>query len=209
MRTGLVVVAGLVCLIVGGTCLPLVDNTVRTPAQGTVLSMALTVQGIDANTPDISVSAGHLGQISWEAGNLTGESATVTVLVESRTDLTRTTLVSDITIAGTGGSGEVTWNTTGFSSGPYAVYGQIQTASRFVEKRATGLIGVTPAVVSAFTAPAADAALACRQTPLQSVTISWVARGRQGGAAAGAGSAPADAVAAAPRCLAIKHPTKP
>ncbi len=208
MRTGLVVVAGLVCLVVGGTCLPLVDNTVRAPAQGTVLSMALTIQSVDANTPDVNVPAGHLVQISWVAGNLTGDPATVTLLVESRTDLTRTTLVSDVAVAGTGGSGEVTWNTTGFS-GPYVVYGQIQTAGRFVEKRTPGMITVSPASTTAFTAPAADAAVARGQTALQPVAISWVARGRKGSAAVVEASAPADAVSATPRCIVIKNPTKP
>jgi flagellar hook assembly protein FlgD len=179
MRAALLVVIALAVLALGGTCWPLIDATARSPAEGTVLSITLTAPDTDANVP-----AGTSVRIAWVAGNLTGQSARVTLIAESRTSLARTTLLADSPVSGTGGSGEFSWNTEGYS-GTYALYARIQAGDRSIEKMAPGKVTVFPPLSFTFTGPTTDQELVLDQDPPQSITISWVAGGLKGTAGIG------------------------
>jgi len=170
MRTGLLITLGLIGLIIGGTCLPLVDNTDRQPIAGQSLGIA-----IGNPAEEETVLQGNSVPIEWSASNLTDEPATVSLVVESRLDLSITTLVEGIELDGTGDSGEYQWDTTAFT-GPYALIARIQTPSLFAEDTANGLITVDAPPTFAFTAPATDATW----RPGETLTITWT-----GGDAAG------------------------
>ena len=104
MRIGLLAVVGLVCLLAGGTCLPIINNT-PVPPQGTTLGISIL-----APTQARTVGEGTPVQIQWAAGNLTGQAASVSLVLESRTNLAQTTLVEGVDVPGTGGSGTFTWD---------------------------------------------------------------------------------------------------
>jgi hypothetical protein len=157
--------AGLSLLIAGGTCLPLVDNTSREPQAGETLGVAISTPAADR-----TVAQGTPVEIKWSASNLTGNPATVAVLVESRVDLSRTALLEGLQLAGTGDSGTLTWDTQGFA-GLYAVIGRIETADLQREHTAAGKITVDTAPVFEFTAPTGDVVFDPGAN--QPLTIAW------------------------------------
>ncbi len=138
MRTALLASIGLLWLLLAGACLPLIDETQRTPVPGTQLAIAI-ISPSAAET----VTPGRLITIKWTAANLTGEPAIVSIVLESRSDLSRTTLLEDLPLDGTGGSGEYVWDTTRFS-GPYSIIVTVQTPDASDEDVSAGLITVTP-----------------------------------------------------------------
>jgi flagellar hook assembly protein FlgD len=171
MRIKLAVLTGFLLAGLGATCAPLIDNTVRTPETGTVLSIVLSDPSVDAN-----IAAGATVKINWAVGNVSGDAATVKLLAESRVDLSRTTLIDGVHVAGTGGPGEFDWNTTGFV-GQYSIIGQVAAGDRSVEKTAAGKVTVYPPMTFAFTAPTSNVDFKLGQTPAQTVTVSWTGSG--------------------------------
>ena len=165
MRIAILVAAALSMLLVGGTCLPLVDtinNRVIDP-DGRKLAIALR-QPTSAET----LAGGETLSILWTGSNLTGDTATVSISVESRDDLSRTTLVSGIAFVGTSDGGEYRWDTTGFS-GPYAIILRIATANTSYEETGPELITIDAPPTFAFRQPTADVTFESGD----SVTIAW------------------------------------
>jgi hypothetical protein len=151
MRIRLLVTLALsAVLLAGGTCLPLVDNTKREPITGRVLGIVLMQPLADRTVPQ-----GTSVLIDWSAGNLTGQPATITLAVESHTDLTVTILEEGIPLEGTGGTDTLAWNTEDFS-GPYRVLATITTDSLTNENPSMGLITVDLRPTFEFTAPTGD-----------------------------------------------------
>lgn len=166
MRTALLLTSGLVCLLAGGTCLPLVDNTQREPVPGRVLGITI----MDP-TEDATVRGGTNVTIEWAASNLTDDPAAITIVAESRRDLSLTTLVDAAELSGTGDSGVFAWDTTAFD-GPYAIIGRIDTVSDSVSDTSRGIITVDAAPAFAFTAPTGNVRF--RPGTDDDLTIAWV-----------------------------------
>ncbi len=163
----------LTCIValasVAGTCIPAFEDTTRTPAQGDKLALSLS-----APAADDTVAQGDRVTIKWQAANITGESATLSLVAEARGSLARTTLVADIAVGSSGKSGEFEWDTSEYD-GAYAIYGRLATAGQNVEERAAGIITINAPPTFSFTAPASNATLNVGQTPAQPLTISWTA----------------------------------
>ncbi len=165
MRIKLALILGLSGFLAGGSCLPLIDNTAREPDAGTTLAIDI-VAGGQAQT----VAQGTEVSISWTAANMTGLAATVSFRVESRADLSVTTVEEGIAVEGTGDSGTMTWDTSGYA-GPYSLIARVATAEGNAEDISDGLITVDAPPTFEFTAPSATS------TPYQSgdtLTIAWV-----------------------------------
>jgi len=178
MRIGILVTCGLVFLILGGTCLPLVDNTAQTAPAGTKLAVALS-----APTAATTVAQGTSVRIAWTAANLTGDAATVSIIAESRTDLSQTTLVAGVAVSGTGGSGEYTW-VTSTAKGGYILYARITAGSQTAEVKSP-LITIDAPPTFVFTEPAADASIDPNASPVNTITIAWTAGDNSGTARIG------------------------
>ncbi len=125
-------------LIAGSACLPLIDETKRTAPPGTSLAVAIVEP-----TRALTVTAGDPVHLEWAAANLTGELATVSIMLESRTDLAQTILLDALPLETIGGSGSLTWDTTSFS-GPYSVIARINTPNLSDEAKSPGLVTVSP-----------------------------------------------------------------
>jgi flagellar hook assembly protein FlgD len=121
MRFGSLILASLSMAAAGSACLPLVDLDQRVPEQGAKLAIS-----IERPSRDTTVPVGTKLEIAWSAANLTGNSATVAIFVESRSEpLLRSTIATDVAVSGTSQNGSVLWDTTGFS-GPYAIIAEIR-----------------------------------------------------------------------------------
>lgn len=166
MRIGLLITLGLSWLLVGGTCLPLVDNTQREPVQGRVLGITIMQPNEDA-----TVRGGATVSIEWAASNLSSEAATITIVAESRRDLSVTTLVNAEELSGIGDSDVIPWDTTGFD-GPYAIIGRIDTASDSVSDTSRGIVTIDAPPVFTFTAPTSSVVF--RPDTDGRLTIAWV-----------------------------------
>lgn len=169
MRTALVLSAvGLTSLLLGTTCFPLIDNTAREPVAGQTLALA-----IGKPDTDKTVGSGASVKIEWSAANLSGAPATIAIRVESRTASLKTTTITTFELQGTGDSGTVNWDTTGFS-GPYAIVGRIATTGLAREVTAAGKITVDAAPTFAFTKPKADVTFRPGVDP--DLVIAWKAK---------------------------------
>lgn len=146
----------------GTTCFPLQQQT-SVPTQRTTLGMTITTP-----TSDQTVGQGTVLQIRWIASNLTGQPAAAEVWVESRTDLSRTTLESGFEVDGTT-SHTSTWNTSSAAAGLYVIYGGLATPDRTVDATAPGQITVNARPTFAFTQPTTDQTLANNAT----LTLAW------------------------------------
>lgn len=169
MRLASVSIALLALALLGGTCLPLVDTTVRTAAKENTLAVDLS-----SPSADTTIAQGKTVNVKWAASNVTGTPGTFSIVVEARGTLARTTLLSSVAVSGNGASGEYTWDTSDFS-GAYAVYGELTNGTNSVEAKAKGIVTVDAPPTFEFTAPTADATFTPGQTPVLPVTISWKA----------------------------------
>ncbi len=170
MRFSTIVLGCVLLGILGGTCVPLIDETTRTAAPGNLL--AVSIKKPDA---DRRVAPGAEVVIDWAAANVTGEAGVLSLLVESRRDLLRTVLLADVAVGSQGASGTYSWDTTGFS-GPYVIYGRLVTASRTVEERATGIITVDTAPLFVFEEPKSNVTFTLGQSPVKPVNLAWTGR---------------------------------
>lgn len=163
MRFRLILAAGLGVLLGGGTCLPLLDTVTRDLPTGTVLATSV-------NTPSSTrtVPRGTEIEIEWALSNLTGQNAVVTILVEKRSGVERTTLAV-IDIQATTALQTLTWDTSSFSSGDYAVVARAVAGAQTSESGSIGRIIVNEPTTFAFTAPTVDAVLASGGT----LTLAW------------------------------------
>lgn len=163
MRFGLILAAGLGVFLSGATCLPLVDTVTRDVPTGTLLATSV-------NTPSSTrtVPQGAEIEIEWALSNLTGQNAVVTLLVERRTGVVRTTL-TEIAVQTTTALQTFTWDTSSFSSGDYAVVARAVAGAQTTEAGSLGRIIVNEPSTFAFTAPAADVVLASGGT----LTLAW------------------------------------
>lgn len=167
MRLALLLGLGGLLLAVTISCLPLIDTTGGTSDPGKTLVIALREP-----TDALTVPVGTAVQIAWSASNLTGKAATVSLIVESRTNLARTVVADAIAVSGSGASGQFSWDTTGFA-GPYVIYARIATDTRQDEARSTNTVTVDVAPTFEFTAPTTDAAITPGASPAQPVNIAW------------------------------------
>jgi flagellar hook assembly protein FlgD len=134
-------------LLMAASCQPQ-DQTDREPvAEGELL-------GISVNTPseDRTVPQGTPVELQWSASNLTEDDAFVSLILESRTDLTRTTLLDRQPMENTGETNSLTWDTTNYK-GPYAVIARIEAGGLSSEHTGAGIVTVNAAPTFAFTAP--------------------------------------------------------
>lgn len=144
----------LVCgigLLAGSTCLPLVDNSYSEPLSPTQLGIALS-----APSTSVTVGQGDVVRLTWTATNTTLQPAQVTLLTESRHDLTRTVLVDSIEIQGGALTQSSSWNTTEFAQGTYSLVARIATPSDEKEAYAPGRITVDEEPTFEFITPASD-----------------------------------------------------
>lgn len=181
MRIRLLLVPGLLALLLGNTCLPLIDNVTRTPAD--VDSTTLSIVIVSPST-DTSVPQGSTVVIRWTAANLTGETATVSLTVESRRDLSVTTLVADAPADGTDGLREYSWETGDFS-GEYVLRAELATPSQTASATADGRVTVDPPPTFNFTGPTTDQSIDLGESPVREVTISWIGGDNNGTARIG------------------------
>lgn len=168
MRTGLLTVFGLAWLMAGGTCLPLYENK-HQAIPGEVLGISVGASSLGDTIPE-----GTPVDVTWSAANLTDEPAVVTIVLESRTDLSRTNLAEGVTFEGTGsGPRHVTWYTDGFG-GPYVIFAYIETATLVRRDRSRGLVTIDARPEFDFIEPAGE--VVARPSPDQPLTIAWLAR---------------------------------
>lgn len=148
MRVTFVLTAvGLTSLLLGTTCFPVIDTTTREPIAGQTLALALAKPNADK-----TVGTGTAVKIEWSAANLSGQPAAIVFLVESRTASLKKTTIAEFQLSGTGDSGTVNWDTTGFA-GSYAIIGRIATTGLSREVTAAGKITVDAPPTFAFTRP--------------------------------------------------------
>lgn len=167
MRTGLLATLALTWLIAGGTCLPIINNQ-HEALPGELL-------GISVSSPALSTTVleGTPVGISWSAANLTGEPATVSIMLESRSDLSKTALAEGIALDGmSSGPRDVLWNTEGYR-GPYSIIAHIETSTLVREDASRGLVTVDGRPLFEFTAPAGSVTFTPAAGPL---TIAWRAQ---------------------------------
>ncbi len=150
MRTRLLIVAVLAGTLVGGSCLPVLDDTQGSAIPGESLGVAVSEPAADRTVPQ-----GTPVSIKWSIGNLTGEPATLKIYVESRADLSQTVLLDGFQIEDTGDAGTLTWD-TGSASGLYAIYAQLTAAGLTRVAAADGKVTVDRPPQFEFTAPTRD-----------------------------------------------------
>ncbi len=165
MRIAILVAAALAILLTGGTCLPLVDNVNNRVVDPGARNLAGAIR---LPTTDQTLAAGETLEITWTGSNQTGEAASVSITVESRDDLSRTTLVSGIAFVGTSDGGTYHWDTAGFS-GPYVIILRIATAGTSHEDTGPGIITIDAPPTFEFRQPTEDVSFESGDT----VTIAW------------------------------------
>jgi hypothetical protein len=172
MRTALLATLALTSLLVGGTCLPIIQFQ-HQAAPGEALGIAVSASAQGETIPE-----GTPVTIDWAAATLTGESATVAITLESRTDLSRTVLASELTFAGTSsGAQALTWDTNGFG-GPYSVIADITTPTLTREATSAGLVTIDARPKFEFTEPTGDVTFDPTTEP--PLTIAWVGADESG-----------------------------
>lgn len=165
MRMGVLLLVGIGWALLGLSCLPLVDETDREPNRGRQLAIALTSQDVDQ-----TISAGRPVRIEWAAANLTTSPARITILLESRTDLSRRTLSGPFDFTTQGGSGNISWDTTA-DRGPYRILARITAGAEVHEFTSTGLITIDGPATFDFTAP--DGEITFQPDLDPPLTIAW------------------------------------
>lgn len=161
MRTACLIAMVLSFGLMGGTCLPLVDETTRDQPGGTTLALVLV-----APDADRSVAEGDTLTISWTGANTTGDAVTVAVVAESRDDLSTTTLTTSSTIT----NGSYDWDTSGYS-GSYKIRITATAGDQSIEKVSDAMITIDLPPTFEFTAPTEDVTF----DPNNTLLISWVA----------------------------------
>lgn len=172
MRIAVLLTAVGAWMLSGASCRPLLDNTSDPAAKPTTLT--LLIQSPSSNA---TVGQGASVPITWTAYNATGQTATIDVYVESRTDLTQTTVADDISL--TAGSLTQTsyWDTTGLPGGEYVVYAAITAGADTQTQKAAGRITIDEFPAFEFTEPAEDATYTHGSDALK---ISWSASDPEG-----------------------------
>ncbi len=157
---------GLGSLVLGGTCLPLIDETQHQAIPGHKLGISVTASMLGE-----TVAEGTKVDILWAAGNLTGQPATVQVTLESRQDLSQVILLEGFVFDGTGYEQTFTWNTEGYS-GPYSIIARVTAGELTSQDKSRGLVTVDSRPRLYFTAPPADAEYT--PDPNEPLKIAWV-----------------------------------
>ncbi len=166
MRLAVLSLLLLGCTLLGATCLPLYEQPSDEPPAATELGVTIDTPAQDATIPQDTVLT-----IRWTAFNTSGQAATATLYVESRTDLTQTMLVEDLAVTGTL-SQQTAWDTSGLSGAEYAIYAQITAGTTQRTAEAAGRITIDSAPTFEFTQPATDATYTQEGDAL---TIAWTA----------------------------------
>jgi flagellar hook assembly protein FlgD len=164
MRTLLLVLLTFGWLTLGATCIPLIDQQ-RNNTTATAIDLGVTIA---APTQAGTVGQGAVVEIRWRVLNDTGQTATASLWVESRVDLTTTTLASDIPVEGT--TPIVTpWDTTGFAGGEYVIYAEVHTSSSSTQATGPGRVTIDVPPTFAFTEPTENTTL----PDSGAITIGW------------------------------------
>jgi flagellar hook assembly protein FlgD len=170
MRNGVLAALASTWLLLGASCPPIdLDPPVVTTGE------TLAISVLDPAT-DQTVPLGNIVPIEWTAVNLTGSEAIATILVESRPGMVQTILAGGVRADETQGSRVYEWDTTGFSSGEYAIIVTIEAGGLTRSETGAGRITLDVPPSFEFTAPAADSTL----EPGETVTISWIAADPEG-----------------------------
>ncbi len=158
-------------------CTPLFDLDRREIDRGIELGVSVLTPSASRTVPQGTVVA-----IDWTASNLTDEIATVSVFVESRTDLTRTILVGGERIDAGTATRTAIWNTADFPGGSYSIRAEISSDSLRGEATAPGRITIDQRPEFAFAAPFVDTALPTDGGDDDFISIRWSGSDREGGA---------------------------
>ncbi len=178
MKVAALVALALSAVLVGATCVPLIDLDAGNRVDPT------SKLAVSAMKPAVSraVPSGAQIEIEWTAVNLTGDDAVGTVIVRSRKDFSDTILEGGLRLPESGGSRIVTWDTTGFEGGEYSILVRVEAGTRTAEDSAPGRITINTPPSLEFTEPTEDVVLGAPQPdpndPNQtiesdSVTIRW------------------------------------
>ena len=187
MRCKILVTSALSLLLVGATCVPLLDLD-PDPVAPTGTTLSVSVMKPDA---DREVPMGTEIGIEWAVANLTGSEAIVTILARSRNaDLPETILAGGVRLSGTGGTETFTWYTGGndpddsaddFEGGDYSVVVRVEADGLTKETSAPGRITINTPPSFEFTEPEENAELIEQVDPNDpnsdpgpaSITIAW------------------------------------
>ncbi len=160
MRRALLLAASLSFILAGGTCLPITDDAPRAANTGETLAIAVT-----RPSEDKLISQGQSVRIQWTGSNLTGDPASVDILLESRLpELETRTFIEDQPFVGTGDGDIVDWDTSN-DVGPFRITGRIQTATLGRTHTAPGTI-----TIFGFVEPSEDVVL---PRDGESIEIEW------------------------------------
>ncbi len=140
----------IVVLSTGATCIPLADDTRTTPIQGINLAIS-----IETPAADIDIPPGRIVRIDWSVGNRTNQTARVSLFAESRRNLSRTALVTDLEVPGKTGFGTFEWNTTGFVDS-FTIIGRVTTGDLTFEDEAEGVVRIDTPPSFRFLTPTID-----------------------------------------------------
>ncbi len=170
MRIGFFAVLALTAILVAGTCVP-------PPADAPVEPSTSLGIAIHSPSVDRTVAQGTVVQIEWSAANLTAEPARVTLLAESRVDLSQTTLTTMDDVVGLTSLLVFEWDTSSVSSGQHVILARITAAGRTEEATASGKLSINGPALFEFTAPTEPRTLLAGET----VTITWTASDSESG----------------------------
>lgn len=174
MRTPLLLLSLIVVWgLLGATCLPLNPDPAAALQSPTNLGVTIQTPTADATVPDDAVL-----EIRWTAHNDTTLAGSAKLYVESRTDLTQTTLAEDIAV----NSGSVTtttsWDVSDFERGVYVIYAQVSTSADTQTVTAPGRITIDAFPSFDFLLPGRDRVF----ENMDSLTISWTGADPEGAA---------------------------
>ncbi|MFO0839240.1 MAG: hypothetical protein U1D55_12045 [Phycisphaerae bacterium] len=154
---------------------PLFDLDQRQIDRGTLLGVTVLTPSASRTVPE-----GTVVNVDWAASNLGDEDATVSVFVESRTDLSRTVLAGGEFVDTGTATRSALWDTTGFAGGTYSIRAEIRTDSQQFEATAPGRITIDAKPEFEFAAPFTDATLPVDGGNDDVVTIRWSSSDREG-----------------------------
>lgn len=156
-------------LLLGAPCVPLLQDPTPDMAPAKTLGVAIRLPAADR-----TVAVGTVVPISWNAFNNTGESASATLYIESRVDLSQTVLAENVPIVGTY-SNTARWDTAGFAAGEYVIYALI-TGRQTASATGPGRITIDHPPAFEFTQPTENKTV----RPPIALTIAWTGSDLEG-----------------------------
>ena len=163
LRYGTAIVVALAWLVVGATCLPLVD--LDPPESGLEERTELAVS-IVTPSEDREVAEGAVIEIEWTAANTTGSAAVATIVVRPRDDFSAETILEGgLRLAGVGETRTLEWNTTGFRGAVYEVIARVVAGGQMEEAVSAGRITINTPPAFNFIEPIRNTKLIAQEDP--------------------------------------------